>query len=90
MARATSYDAWRKAVLTRDGRRCVKCGSDQSLHADHVLPRRTHPELRLEIDNGRTLCADCHKKTDTFGGKMLKGTRMERNPYGGKTRGLNA
>lgn len=59
---------WRKAVLERDGRACVLCGTTKGpLHADHIKPFCDYPELRFDITNGRTLCFDCHKKTDTYG-----------------------
>jgi 5-methylcytosine-specific restriction endonuclease McrA len=72
---ALSYNAWRKAVMERDGHRCVICGSDQRLHADHIKPTSRFPELMREVNNGRALCESCHRKTDTYGGNQLKGRR---------------
>jgi len=58
---------WRQAVLERDGHKCIQCGETKNLHADHIKPFINHPELRTVVSNGRTLCATCHYKTDTFG-----------------------
>ena len=53
--------SWSKAIKERDGK-CMDCGTTESLHAHHILPKSTHPELRLELSNGKTLCYACHKK----------------------------
>lgn len=76
-----TYTTWRNRVLERDGHRCVQCKSKKNLEADHIKPVRTHPDLARDVENGRTLCKRCHIKTDTYGGKPLKGTRMCRDPY---------
>lgn len=52
---------WSRTVRERDGR-CLDCGSVNFLHAHHVLPKCTHPDLKLELSNGRTLCYACHKR----------------------------
>lgn len=67
--RATlEYKLWREAVFKRDKWTCVHCGTRRvPLNADHIKPFCKFPDLRFEIDNGRTLCVPCHKKTDTYG-----------------------
>jgi hypothetical protein len=51
---------WRNTVLERDGHKCVDCGSVRLLHAHHVLRWADYPALRVSLDNGITLCEDCH------------------------------
>lgn len=72
---SAKYKAWRTLVFERDNYTCIECGdhnyegrgSSLSLHADHVKPFALYPELRFDINNGRTLCVPCHKKTGTYG-----------------------
>lgn len=72
----TEYKSWRQSVYERDNYTCQECGTRSGngkrveLNADHIKPWATHPDLRFETSNGRTLCLECHKKTDTFGTKM--------------------
>ena len=51
---------WADAVKTRDGK-CCRCATTDDLHAHHIKPKSTHPELALDIANGETLCYRCHK-----------------------------
>lgn len=56
------YRKWREAVLERDGFQCAQCGSAEKLVVHHIKPYRGFPKLRLDVDNGITLCDECHKK----------------------------
>jgi 5-methylcytosine-specific restriction endonuclease McrA len=61
---------WRKAVFERDEYTCIICKQKGGkLNADHIKPFKAFPELRYDINNGRTLCIECHKKTDSYGWK---------------------
>lgn len=57
------YSEWRKAVFKRDGYECQLCGKHGGkLNAHHKERFVDCPEKRLDIDNGITLCEDCHKQ----------------------------
>ena len=62
------YRLWRDSVFERDNYTCIWCGKiGGKLNADYIKPFALFPELRFAIDNGRTLCENCHRKTDTYG-----------------------
>src|SRR5690554_1425727 len=56
------YYEWRKRVYERDSYTCVKCGDDKggNLQAHHIYNYSEHIDLRTDIDNGVTLCKNCH------------------------------
>lgn len=69
--RTDEYRAWRKAVFERDNYTCQICGQKGGdLEADHIKQFAYHPELRLTLENGRTLCKECHKKTPSHSKKQ--------------------
>jgi 5-methylcytosine-specific restriction endonuclease McrA len=55
------YSSWRKSVIARDGR-CTRCGVTKRLQAHHIESFAHNKDLRFNIDNGVTLCQNCHRK----------------------------
>lgn len=55
---------WIAAVMVRDSYTCQSCKASKTvsgkLHAHHVKKWSDYPELRFDVDNGITLCYDCH------------------------------
>ena len=65
------YRIFRTACFERDDYTCIWCFKKGGvLNMDHIKPFALFPELRMALDNVRTLCHDCHKKTDTYGWKF--------------------
>ena len=57
------YSEWRLSVFKRDNFACMHCKvRGKKLNAHHIKHWAKFVELRFEIDNGITLCVDCHKK----------------------------
>lgn len=72
---STEYKVWRENVFLRDGFKCVMCGSDKSIQADHIKPFSDFKDLRFSVENGRTLCFSCHKGTPTYGNEYARRKR---------------
>jgi len=63
-----AYKLWRESIFERDDYTCQYCGDrGGKLNADHIKSYALYPKLRLDINNGRTLCVPCHKQTPTYG-----------------------
>ena len=81
------YRQWRSDVFTRDDFTCRECGQKGGkLIAHHIksfatileenninnLEEALLCEELWNINNGQTLCNDCHLLTNNYGGKKLK------------------
>lgn len=56
---------WKKLVKQRDGFICQRCkiaGNSNTVQAHHKMPVWFMPELQFDVDNGITLCKQCHKQ----------------------------
>lgn len=87
LRRSLQYRNWRTAVYQRNGYKCIWCGADKKyLNADHIkqyaliikennistYEQAVKCEELWQVNNGRTLCIDCHKETDTYLNKGKK------------------
>ena len=71
--RPRDWQTRREYVLKRDGYRCVKCGSERSLHVHHKCP--VSKVANHSVGNLVTLCASCHSEEDGHGVRVLHSAR---------------
>ena len=62
------HQAWASLVKDRD-KKCTECGSVYDLHAHHIKQYKSHQELRNDVNNGITLCGNCHRKWHSENGR---------------------
>jgi len=74
--RATNeYISWRKSVFAKDHYTCQCCGATSGygrtilLHAHHIKNWKDNPDDRYDVENGITLCDECHYKFHSEYGK---------------------
>jgi hypothetical protein len=55
---------WRESVYKRDDKSCLACGnvSAKRYNAHHIYNFSRFPNLRFDVNNGVTLCKDCHSE----------------------------
>ena len=55
---------WKKQALLRDDFTCQVCGlkDPEIVEVDHIKSKSLYPELKNDIDNLITMCANCHRR----------------------------
>lgn len=57
--RGVKQHKWANYIKKRD-KACLVCGNKKNLIAHHLDSFSVFPDLRYNVDNGVTLCRDCH------------------------------
>ena len=62
LRKSDEWREWRTKVFERDDYTCQMCNErGLGLHPHHIRFKSDFPELIYEVDNGITLCVDCHR-----------------------------
>lgn len=62
---------WRDAVFQRDDYTCRKCKTRGALlNAHHIFNYSSHKNLRINVQNGVTLCTRCHRDFHKLYGRI--------------------
>lgn len=56
------YNEWIRQIYKKDGYVCRCCGKNSGFNAHHLNGYNWDKEHRFDVNNGITLCEDCHKE----------------------------
>ena len=86
------FDKWSKAVKDRDNWTCLRCATvaaGYKINAHHIVPSQYFMARALDIDNGCTLCAKCHRQVhaelDTY---VLNGVKFSATDFQNHLKGF--
>jgi 5-methylcytosine-specific restriction endonuclease McrA len=65
-AKKTTRNNFRSSVFARDGNKCVMCDETVGLSAHHITDRNEMPNGGYVLENGITLCPECHIKAELW------------------------
>lgn len=66
MSKKKIREAFRTAVFTRDQNKCRKCDNTNDLDAHHITDRNKMLYGGYVIENGISLCPECHLKAEVY------------------------
>ena len=58
--KSPEYQRWWREVKHRDENTCRVCTVRRNLHVHHIKPLEKYTEFATDLDNGITLCGNCH------------------------------
>jgi len=71
------YSDWRNSIFEKDKYTCQCCGDNKggNLEAHHIENFSEREDLRFDVDNGITLCNECHNPNQKESFHNIYGTR---------------
>ena len=81
------HKKWANQVKKRDDYQCQCCGKEKttpkSMHAHHIVLCGYFPELAIDLSNGITLCAGCHRSLHADLDRLtLAGIKLDTEGFG--------
>ncbi len=84
----SDYQNWSKAVKERDDYTCQMCFKrGGKLHSHHILEYFQHPKLRYKLENGTTVCKQCHLEIHSVRAifrQLIQESKIETRIYKGQ------